>query len=326
MSRSSSGAAGLGGWGSAQAWDQPLVLRAPTVPGCDAGDPRLGQADVLADAAAQEPDPTQAVRTALTALRQAQALGCAERSRAGAVLVNVLARLGSQQLGRHTSALQGLAAAADSRVVALDGDGQVMVWDREAPGQVLAGVSGAQAVGRSGDGRWLAVGDAQGGLRWWELADGEWVAAQSEVPGVERATRMLAFDGEGRTIRVDDDGQVEVTPWEALVAAPPRAELLVNCTSVGMRGGPAEFPIRLSLDLLPAQARVVDAVYPRPAGGLLERAAARGLRVQDGLPMLLWQGVRALERWLDLELSVAAVAAMRAALYAENLPDQPGPR
>lgn len=208
------GVAGLGGWGSAQAWDQPLVLRAPAVPGCDGGDPRLRQADVLADAAAQEPDPTQAVRTALTALRQAQALGCAERSRAGAVLVNVLARLGSQQLGRHTSALQGLAAAADSRVVALDGDGQVMVWDREAPGQVLAGVSGAQAVGRSGDGRWLAVGDAQGGLRWWELADGEWVAAQSEVSGVERGTRVLAVDGDGRTIRVDDDGQVEV--WTRL--------------------------------------------------------------------------------------------------------------
>lgn len=228
------GAAGFGGWGSAQAWDQPLVLRAPAVPGCDGGDPRLRQADVLADAAAQETDPTQAVRTALTALRQAQALGCVERSRAGAVLVNVLARLGSQQLGRHTSALQGLAAAGDSRVVALDGDGQVMVWDREAPGQVLAGVSGAQAVGRSGDGRWLAVGDAQGGLRWWELADGEWIAAQGEVSGVERATRVLAFDGEGRTIRVDDDGQVEV--WKRLPVGEGEARWTRSATLLAWPG------------------------------------------------------------------------------------------
>lgn len=204
------GVAGLGGWGSAQAWDRPLVLRAPALVGCDGSDPRLRQADVLADAAALEPDPAQAARAALGALQQAQALGCEERSRAGAVLANALGRLGSQQLGQHAGALQGLAAAGDTRVVALDDAGRVMVWDREAPGQALAGVSGAQAVARSGDGRWLAVGDSQGRLGWWELADGEWIAAPRETPEQGRATRVLAFDGEGRTIRVDEDGLVEV--------------------------------------------------------------------------------------------------------------------
>jgi len=120
-------------------------------------------------------------------------------------------------------------------------------------------------------------------------------------------------------------GVVEPTGWEALVRAPVAEELLVNCTSVGMRGGPAQFPGALALDGLPAGARVVDAVYPRPAGGLLERAAGRGLVVQDGLPMLLWQGVRALEGWLERPLAAGVVAAMRAALYAENLPGEPGP-
>lgn len=84
-----------------------------------------------------------------------------------------------------------------------------MLWDSEAPGRTLDGVGGAQALARSDDGRWLVVGDADGGLRWWELAGDDVMAAQREVSG-SAATRVLVFDGEGRTIRVDDAGQVEV--------------------------------------------------------------------------------------------------------------------
>lgn len=90
------------------------------------------------------------------------------------------------------------------------------------------------------------------------------------------------------------------------------ADLLVNCTTVGMRGGPSEFPAPIDLAALRPGARVIDAVYPRSP--LLDAAAAHGHRVQDGLPMLLWQGVRALEIWLAAAMPAATVAAMRAAL------------
>ena len=106
--------------------------------------------------------------------------------------------------------------------------------------------------------------------------------------------------------------RVRRTTWDAL--GEPRGELLVNTTIVGLRGGPRSFPVELALDGLEPRARVVDIVYPRPAGGLLDRAQAAGLAVQDGLPMLLWQGVRALEIWLERALPDEAIAAMRAAL------------
>lgn len=105
-----------------------------------------------------------------------------------------------------------------------------------------------------------------------------------------------------------------VVPAAYATGAERGAQLLVNCTTVGMRGGPSEFPAPLLLGGLAARARVIDAVYPRAAGGLLDQAEGLGLRVQDGLPMLLWQGVRALERWLDRGVPDATVAAMRAAL------------
>jgi shikimate dehydrogenase len=101
-------------------------------------------------------------------------------------------------------------------------------------------------------------------------------------------------------------------PWDAV---PLRdADLLVNTTTVGMRGGPTSFPGALPLAELSSNACVIDLVYPRPGGGLLDAAAAAGHRVQDGLPMLLWQGVAALELWLDRPLPAEAIEAMRSAL------------
>jgi shikimate dehydrogenase len=146
---------------------------------------------------------------------------------------------------------------------------------------------------------------------------------------------VLGTGGAGRAIvdaLANDDPLLEVD-WvsrdpSGLVAPDPRVhpqaygfvndlsahQLLVNATSVGMPGGPEAFAVEPDLSGLPEGARVVDIVYPRPAGGLLDQAAQRGLAVQDGLVMLLWQGVRSLELWLGEPMSPAVVDAMRAAL------------
>lgn len=107
---------------------------------------------------------------------------------------------------------------------------------------------------------------------------------------------------------------VRAVGYDAMRSACDGATLLVNATTVGMAGGPAGFPEPIPLERLSPRAAVVDIVYPRPRGGLLDRAEAGGLSVQDGLPMLLWQGVHALELWLARSLPDEAVAAMRAAL------------
>lgn len=109
-------------------------------------------------------------------------------------------------------------------------------------------------------------------------------------------------------------GRVLVGSYDELAAGPLAADLLVNCTSVGMVSGPSSFPVPLALETLAPKARVIDVVYPRRPGGLLDQAADLGLRVQDGLPMLLWQGVRALELWLGETMPIDVLGAMRAAL------------
>lgn len=73
-----------------------------------------------------------------------------------------------------------------------------------------------------------------------------------------------------------------------------RAGLLVNTTSLGMKG--SEGP-KLDLFRLPDDAVVTDIVYVPLETPLLKQAAQRGLRTVDGLGMLLHQAVPGFERW-----------------------------
>ena len=88
--------------------------------------------------------------------------------------------------------------------------------------------------------------------------------------------------------------QVQPLAWDAIDGVLPRAGLLVNTTSLGMKGQP---PLGIDVTLLPANATVADLVYVPLETDLLKAAKARGLRTADGLGMLLHQAVRGFELW-----------------------------
>lgn len=90
------------------------------------------------------------------------------------------------------------------------------------------------------------------------------------------------------------------------------ADLLLNATSFGLRpedGSPLDedaFPID-------GAARVYDMIYRPAETPFLKRAREAGVRTANGLGMLLYQGVKALEIWSGRP---APVETMRAALQA----------
>jgi shikimate dehydrogenase len=88
--------------------------------------------------------------------------------------------------------------------------------------------------------------------------------------------------------------KVRPAGWEAITDLMPRAGLLVNTTSLGMRGQGA---LDLDLSGLPNEAVVADLVYVPLTTPLLAAAKARGLKTADGLGMLLHQAVRGFELW-----------------------------
>jgi shikimate dehydrogenase len=82
--------------------------------------------------------------------------------------------------------------------------------------------------------------------------------------------------------------------WDAVSELLPRAQLLVNTTSLGMHGQP---PLELDVGRLPQDAVVADLVYVPLETPLLAAARARELKTADGLGMLLYQAVRGFELW-----------------------------
>ena len=91
--------------------------------------------------------------------------------------------------------------------------------------------------------------------------------------------------------------------WDAIGELLPRAGLLVNTTSLGMKGQP---PLEIDVALLPPHAIVADNVYVPLETALLAAARARGLRTADGLGMLLHQAVRGFELWFGRRPEVTA--------------------
>lgn len=89
-------------------------------------------------------------------------------------------------------------------------------------------------------------------------------------------------------------GRVATVPWPPPAAALADLALLVNATSLGMRGQPT---LPLDLAPLPRPAVVADLVYVPLETGLLATARARGNPVLDGLGMLLHQAVPGFTWW-----------------------------
>jgi len=91
--------------------------------------------------------------------------------------------------------------------------------------------------------------------------------------------------------------------WDTVPGLMASANVLVNTTSLGMKGQPA---LDVDISKLPNDAVVADLVYVPLVTPLLAAAKARGLRTGDGLGMLLHQAVRGFSLWFGVKPTVTA--------------------
>lgn len=141
------------------------------------------------------------------------------------------------------------------------------------------------------------------------------------VVGAGGAGRAVAFGlaDEGMTVRIANrtvekaHALAEEVPdatghgLDELAALLADADVLVNCTNVGME----EDRSPVAADALHGGLAVLDAVYSPIETRLLRDAETAGATTVDGAWMLLFQGVEAFERWTG---ESAPVKAMNAAL------------
>ena len=127
---------------------------------------------------------------------------------------------------------------------------------------------------------------------------------------VERAHRLIQTLGSPRNAEAAPLGMTESSNgWD----------LIVNCTTLGMRHAPGEKETPLPSDAIPANSLVYDLVYNPEETPLLQAAAKAGARTLGGLPMLIYQGVEAFRLWTGREAPVevmfkAARQALRSIL------------
>jgi shikimate dehydrogenase len=120
-----------------------------------------------------------------------------------------------------------------------------------------------------------------------DVARAEWIGAMQKA-----AKRLVA------------------TPWTDVKAAFERADLVVDCTPIGLSRDEEDLTKTLPIASIRREAWVVTLVYHRPTL-LLERARELGHPTLDGRGMLVHQGARAFAIWTKRQ---APVDAMRNAL------------
>ncbi|HEY4204089.1 MAG TPA: shikimate dehydrogenase [Xanthobacteraceae bacterium] len=153
-----------------------------------------------------------------------------------------------------------------------DIEGFINNLDASAPGWDK--IEDALVLGAGGSSRAVVFGLIERGIKRVHLANRT----------LERAQALAKQFGD----------KVHPIAWDTIGGVLPRAALLVNTTSLGMKGQP---PLDVDIGLLPSHAAVADLVYVPLQTSLLVAAQARGLKTADGLGMLLHQAVRGFELW-----------------------------
>jgi shikimate dehydrogenase len=94
--------------------------------------------------------------------------------------------------------------------------------------------------------------------------------------------------------------------WENLSSARTlnKCDLIVHCTTIGMKDGPQEGQSPLRLEVIPRNSLVYDVVYTPWPTPLLRLAQTAGANILGGLPMLVYQGAASFKLWTGKEAPV----------------------
>lgn len=78
-------------------------------------------------------------------------------------------------------------------------------------------------------------------------------------------------------------------------------DLIVHCTTIGMKDSPQEGQSPLSSEVIPKDVLVYDVVYNPGLTPLLRLAQQAGANILGGLPMLVYQGAASFKLWTGKE-------------------------
>ncbi|MEI6729756.1 MAG: shikimate dehydrogenase [Pseudomonadota bacterium] len=193
--------------------------------------------------------------------------------------VKFVDEMGKDSIADIFGAINTIKVEAGSKLVGYNTDSQGFIENLEKSGKYK----------NTGKALVLGAGGAARAVCFVFLQDGyEITISNRTIAKAQEIKDVFTYYGSGI------EHKLEVLDWEQKEAVMSDISLLVNTTSLGMKG---QGELDISLDNLAKDALVTDIVYNPLITKLLEQAQARGNPIVDGLGMLLYQAQRAFELW-----------------------------
>lgn len=104
----------------------------------------------------------------------------------------------------------------------------------------------------------------------------------------------------------DSESSISSFEWQNLDSPGTLAgcDLIVHCTTIGMKDSPQEGQSPLGLEVIPKGVLLYDVVYNPRLTPLLKLARKAGADTLDGLPMLVFQGAASFKLWIGKEAPI----------------------
>ena len=129
------------------------------------------------------------------------------------------------------------------------------------------------------------------------ITDGIFERARALVENLLRYTKGASSGSK------DLEPDVTIFQWQNLSSARTfdNCDLIVHCTTVGMKDSSQDGQSPLSLEVIPKGVLVYDVVYNPWLTPLLRLAQKAGANILGGLPMLVYQGAASFKLWTGKE-------------------------
>lgn len=170
---------------------------------------------------------------------------------------------------------------ADGRLSGDNTDARGFIADLGEHGVALAGKR-ALVLGAGGSARAIVYGLAEAGCQSIAIFNRTAEKAHDLAMDIRTVFPFCRFSGH--------------PGFDDLAVMASEADLVVNCTSLGMTPNVEGLPWLAEVAFRPGQT-VYDLVYNPLQTRLLQKATADGAHAINGLGMLIWQGALAFERW-----------------------------
>lgn len=185
-------------------------------------------------------------------------------------------------------------------------DGKAKGFNTDARG-LIAALNRRDADIKGSDIMIIGAGGAAGSIvRGFDRAGAASITVLNRT--VSKAETLASSIGSGRSMLLNN---------ENLSEAASSADIIVNCTPMGMSGMAQDFEDLSFLD--DTRALVCDLIYNPWETRFLSEAEKRGLKTMNGLDMLIFQGILAFEIFTDITLDKNAEFEMLYPLCRDKL-------